>query len=143
MATGERLAEADERWAIQKFLAWEAQHDAGTVDFSETVPAPAHSVRPTVTIAVRLQMLQQPFSSVPLHDPDIAPNTLTAERAEYGEVLMLRRLRTALAAINPTFLAESIEDALRKVAAADGHSPSVVQNNRHFRRMLMEEVNVE
>lgn len=78
-----------------------------------------------------------------LHGPDIAPDTLTAERADYGEVLLLRRLRTALAQINPAISADAIDDAIRKVTAAAGHSPSVVQNNRHFHRMLVEGVDVE
>lgn len=36
-----------------------------------------------------------------LHGPDIAPGELFAERASYGEVVLVKRLRSALARINP------------------------------------------
>ena len=35
------------------------------------------------------------------HGPDIAPDTLAAERADYGQVVLERRLRDALAQLNP------------------------------------------
>ena len=34
------------------------------------------------------------------HGPDIAPDTLAAERADYGQVILERRLRDALAQLN-------------------------------------------
>jgi type I restriction enzyme R subunit len=36
------------------------------------------------------------------HGPDIAPDTLGAERADYGQVILERRLRDALAWLNPS-----------------------------------------
>ena len=36
-----------------------------------------------------------------VHGPDIAPDTSGAERADYGEVVLERRLRDALARLNP------------------------------------------
>ena len=36
------------------------------------------------------------------HGPDIAPETPNAERADFAQVVLERRLRDALAALNPT-----------------------------------------
>ena len=36
-----------------------------------------------------------------LHGPDIAPDTPAAKRADYGEVVLNGRLRSALAQLNP------------------------------------------
>ena len=36
--------------------------------------------------------------------PDIAPDTVAAERADYGQVILERRLRDALAQLNPCLL---------------------------------------
>ena len=36
------------------------------------------------------------------HGPDIAPDTPGAERGDYGAVVLERRLRDALALLNPT-----------------------------------------
>lgn len=36
-----------------------------------------------------------------VHGPDIAPDTLAAERRDYGEVVLAQRLRDALARLNP------------------------------------------
>ena len=45
-----------------------------------------------------------------VHGPDIAPDTLAAERADYGQVILERRLRDALAQLNPDLPAEALED---------------------------------
>ena len=37
-----------------------------------------------------------------LDGPDIAPDTPAAERADYGDVVLTTRLRSALARLNPT-----------------------------------------
>jgi type I site-specific restriction-modification system R (restriction) subunit len=49
------------------------------------------------------------------HGPDIAPDTLGAERRDYGEVVLAQRLREALARLNPALPAEALEDAFRKL----------------------------
>jgi type I restriction enzyme R subunit len=51
------------------------------------------------------------------HGPDIAPGTLAAERRDYGEAVLERRLRDALARLNPELPAEALEDAFRNSAA--------------------------
>src|SRR4051812_49115553 len=76
-----------------------------------------------------------------VHGPDIAPGEPVAERASYGDVVLVERLRTALARLNPAVPAAALDEALRKVLRPD--SPSLLVNNRVFHRMLVEGVNVE
>ncbi len=75
------------------------------------------------------------------HGPDIAPDTLTAERRDYGEVVLAQRLRDALARLNPSLPPEALEDALRKLTRPEG--ADLIQRNRHFHRLLVNGVNVE
>ena len=49
------------------------------------------------------------------HGPDIAPDMPAAERADYGEVVLARRLRDALARLNPALPAEAIGEACRRL----------------------------
>jgi type I restriction enzyme R subunit len=76
-----------------------------------------------------------------LYGPDIAPGEPAAERASYGDVVLLARLCSALARINPTIPADAVEEAVRKVTRTD--SPSLVENNRRFHQSLTEGVDVE
>jgi len=75
------------------------------------------------------------------HGPDIAPDTLTAERADYGQVVLERRLRDALARLNKDLPAEALEDAFRKLNRPEGTSPET--RNRAFHWMLVDGVTVE
>ena len=75
------------------------------------------------------------------HGPDIAPDTLGAERADYGQVILERRLRDALAQLNPDLPAEALEGAFRKLNQPEG--TSLETRNRAFHRMLVEGVTVE
>ena len=75
------------------------------------------------------------------HGPDIAPDTLAVERADYGQVVLERRLRDALAQLNPTLPAEALEDAFRKLNRPEG--TTLETRNRAFHRMLVEGVTVE
>ena len=75
------------------------------------------------------------------HGPDIAPDTLCAERAGYGQVVLERRLRDALAQLNKDLPAEALEDAFRKLTRPEG--TSLETRNRAFHRMLVEGVTVE
>jgi type I restriction enzyme R subunit len=76
-----------------------------------------------------------------LAGPDIAPDQLAAERANFGEVILAGRLKEALRKLNPNMPAEALDDAFRKVTIAQ--SPSLLINNRAFHRMLAEGVEVE
>ena len=76
-----------------------------------------------------------------LHGPDIAPDTPDAERSTYKEVVLTRRLRDAVARLNPQIPADAQAEAIRKVLNPD--SPALVQNNRAFHLMLVDGIEVE
>ncbi|MCY3692055.1 MAG: type I restriction endonuclease, partial [Chloroflexi bacterium] len=54
------------------------------------------------------------------HGPDIAPDTPGAERADYGQAVLERRLRDALARLNPELPDSAVEDAFRKLTRPEG-----------------------
>ncbi len=72
---------------------------------------------------------------------DIAPGEQAAERERYSEVVLVGRLRDALAGLNPAIPTEALEEALRKVTRPE--SPSLTVNNRALHRMLVDGVDVE
>jgi type I restriction enzyme R subunit len=73
--------------------------------------------------------------------PDIAPGLLWAERDGYEGVVLTRRLRDALALLNPGLPAEALEDAFHKLRRPEG--PTLEARNRAVHRMIVEGVNVE
>ena len=73
--------------------------------------------------------------------PDIAPDTPAAERADYGEVVLTTRLRSALARLNPDLPDAAVEDALRRLTRPAG--ATLEARNRDFHRMLVAGVTVE
>jgi len=75
------------------------------------------------------------------HGPDVAPDMPSAERADYGEVVLARRLRDALARLNPELPVEALEDAFRKLTRPEG--ADLVQRNRALHRLLVDGVTVE
>ncbi len=75
------------------------------------------------------------------HGADIAPGTPDAERSDYGQVVLERRLRDALARLNPAMPASALEDAFRKITRPDGSS--LEARNRAFHRMMVGGVEVE
>jgi len=75
------------------------------------------------------------------HGPQMAPGEPAAERDSFGEVVLVGRLREALRRLNPTLPEEAREEALRKVLRVA--TPSLVQTNRAFHRMLRDGVDVE
>ena len=76
-----------------------------------------------------------------LHGPDIAPDMPNAERSNYKEVVLTRRLQDAVTRLNPTIPTDAQEEAIRKVLNPD--SPALVQNNRAFHQMLVDGIEVE
>ncbi len=64
-----------------------------------------------------------------------------AERASYSDVILEKRLREALARINPQIPAEAIDEAVRRVTHPE--TASLVENNRRFHQMLVSGVDVE
>ena len=71
----------------------------------------------------------------------IAPDTLLAERADYGEVVLGQRLQDALALLNPGLPATAQDDAFRKLTRPEGST--LEARNRAFHRMLVDGVTVE
>ena len=72
---------------------------------------------------------------------DIAPDTAGAERDDFGDVILERRLRDAIDRLNPGIRFDAHEDAFRKLTNPQGTSLEV--KNESFHRMLVEGVNVE
>ncbi len=75
------------------------------------------------------------------HGLEIAPGELGAERTEYGQVVLERRLRDALARLNPELPLEALDDAFRKITRAEG--ATLEARNRATHRMLVDGVTVE
>ena len=76
-----------------------------------------------------------------LHGPDIAPDTPAAERADYGEVVLNGRLRSALARLNPDRPDDALDDALRRLTRPAG--ATLETRNRDFHRMAVAGLDVE
>ena len=79
------------------------------------------------------------------HGPDIAPGAAGEERADYGAVVLERRLRDALAwpsrGSTRTLPLEALDDAFHKLTSPEGST--LESRNRAFHRMLVAGVNVE
>ncbi len=75
------------------------------------------------------------------HGPEIAPHAANAERADYTDVILERRLRDALARLNPGLPADALDDALRKLTQPEGATLEV--RNRAFHRLLVDGATVE
>lgn len=60
--------------------------------------------------------------------------------ANYGDVVLIGRLRSALDRLNPDLPADALDEVLRKVTRTE--TPSLVENNRRFHRMLTDGVDV-
>jgi len=75
------------------------------------------------------------------HGPHIAPDELHAERKSFSEAVLAKRLRDALAELNPKIPVEALDDAFRKVTVPQ--HPSLIANNRALHRMLVEGISVE
>jgi type I restriction enzyme R subunit len=75
------------------------------------------------------------------HGLEIAPGELGAERTDYGQVVLERRLRDALVRLNPELPPEALDDAFRKTLRAEG--TTLEARNRAAHRMLVDSVTVE
>ena len=72
--------------------------------------------------------------------PDIAPDGDYPEREDYGDVVLVERLREALTRINPKLPGDAIEDAVRQIMIPQ--SPSLIMNNKAFQKMLTDGADV-
>jgi len=75
------------------------------------------------------------------HGPELAPEGKASERASYGDVLLLGRLRAAVAAINPQLPDEALDDVVRKIVAVE--MPSLIEENRRLHRLIVDGVPVQ
>ncbi len=75
------------------------------------------------------------------HGPDIAPNTPSAERTDYGDIVLAQRLRDALVRLNPDLPPDALDDAFRKLTRPQG--ATLDARNRVFHRMAGDGVTVE
>jgi len=70
-----------------------------------------------------------------LFGPDLAPDGDRQERRNYQQVLLLERLRHAIARLNPKLPASAREDALQQVV--DLGIPALLSANRRFHQLLI------
>jgi len=75
------------------------------------------------------------------HGPKIAPGEPEAERTDYAQVVLEKRLRQALANLNPDLPSQALDDAFRKLTRLEG--PTLEARNRAFHRLLADGVTVE
>jgi len=75
------------------------------------------------------------------HGPQLAPGEPAAERDSFAAVVLVARLREAIRRLNVGIPEDAREDALRKVLRVG--TPSLLQTNRAFHRMLRDGVPVE
>ncbi|MCK6448931.1 MAG: type I restriction endonuclease subunit R [Planctomycetes bacterium] len=77
----------------------------------------------------------------PRFGPTIAPGEPATERDSFAESFLPRRLRAALATLNPKVPAEALDEAYRRITRLD--SPVALDNNHAFHTFLVEGVPVE
>lgn len=75
--------------------------------------------------------------------PDIAPDGGSPERKSFKDVVLIERLRDAVAQINPSIPQEAQEDAIKKVVNVAYSSQDLLVANHTFHQMLATGVDVE
>ena len=75
------------------------------------------------------------------HGPVVAPDSPNAERADYSQVVLDRRLRDGLAVLNSSLPVDALDDAFRKLTRPEGST--LEARNRAFHRMLVNGVEIE
>ncbi|MEW5920529.1 MAG: type I restriction endonuclease subunit R [Bacillota bacterium] len=73
--------------------------------------------------------------------PSIAPDGENPERQSYRDVLLVGRVRSAIAKLNPTIPYDAREEALKQLMRLS--SPDLITNNEQFHKFLTEGVDVE
>jgi type I restriction enzyme R subunit len=71
---------------------------------------------------------------------EISPEGLFCERESFSQIVLLHRLRNAIAKINPTIPLDAQEAAVQKVLRIA--SPDLLHNNEEFHRLLVEKVKI-
>ncbi|MBX2970101.1 MAG: type I restriction endonuclease subunit R [Cyclobacteriaceae bacterium] len=71
---------------------------------------------------------------------EISPEGLFCERENYSQIVLVNRLRNAIAKINPVIPLDAQEAAVQKVLRIA--SPDLLHNNEEFHRLLVEKVKI-
>ncbi len=71
----------------------------------------------------------------------IGPDGKSPERLSYGDVFLLKRLKAAIARLNPHLNSDIREEVLRRLNQSE--SPSLTEENRRLHRFMVEGVPVE
>ncbi|MGF6862811.1 type I site-specific restriction-modification system R (restriction) subunit [Rhodobacteraceae bacterium MBR-64] len=71
-----------------------------------------------------------------LNDAVSGPDGSAPERDAYSDTFLPRRLRAAIARLNPQIPEDAREDALRRVMASD--RPSLIEENRRLHRAMVD-----
>ncbi|MCE2647028.1 MAG: hypothetical protein LW835_17895, partial [Burkholderiaceae bacterium] len=72
---------------------------------------------------------------------EIAPGEPAAERDDYAQPILDRRLRDAIARINPGLPADALDEAFRKLTRPEG--ADLLARNRSLHRLVVDGVTVE
>src|SRR5215469_9216830 len=78
---------------------------------------------------------------IALNGSTIAPGEPNAERANYNDVVLAGRLRSALARINPAIPSDALDEVIRKISRND--TPNLFEHNHRFHKQLVDGVDVE
>ena len=98
------------------------------------------SITENVVELAALETLQELGWSY-LHGSILAPDGVAPERRSNGDVILVGRLETAIARLNPHAPESARNEALRRVLT--GELPSLVEENRRIHKLLTEGVDVE
>ena len=71
---------------------------------------------------------------------ELSPEGLFCERENYQQIILTKRLRNAVAKINPHIPADAQEAAVQKVLRI--YSPVLLHNNEEFHKLLVEKVKI-
>ena len=71
---------------------------------------------------------------------ELSPEGLFCERESFSQIVLINRLRNAIARINPHIPAEAQEAAVQKVLRI--YSPVLLHNNEEFHKLLVEKVKI-
>lgn len=98
-----------------------------------------HAITESEIESAALEILSESGYEV-ICGPDIACDGKSPERANYSEVVLVKRLRNAIGKLNPKIPDEAKEEAIRKVLRVE--SQNIVANNRLFHRYLVDGIDI-
>lgn len=75
------------------------------------------------------------------HGTSVAPDGPAPQRLAFSEVVLLKRLETALASLNPGVPEPARNEAIRRLLTSE--TPSLVEENRRLHRLITDGVDVE